>query len=200
LASVDAPHTILHSDGLSAYGRLARAGLEHVRIVQGPDRSQGVRRLPWSHVIFSNLKSWMRGTFHGVSPAYLPRYLDEFSFRYDRRSRADELAALVLGRALRSDPMPLFRLRAELRGRASESGQGHHPPPPHNVSRGEALAAWSCAGSAPSAELPASTPTQAASTSAARVAWPAPSPVRHDARPERATPRSIHRGRVMVPV
>jgi hypothetical protein len=111
---IDAPHTILHSDGLSAYGRLARAGLEHVRIVQGPDRSQGVRRLPWSHVIFSNLKSWLRGTFHGVSPAYLPRYLDEFSFRYDRRSRADELAALVLGRALRSDPMPLFRLRAEL--------------------------------------------------------------------------------------
>ena len=65
-------------------------------------------------MIFSNLKSWLRGTFHGVSPAYLPRYLEEFSFRYNHRGRAAELGTLVLRRALHSEPMPLFRLRAEL--------------------------------------------------------------------------------------
>lgn len=113
--AVDLPRTTLHSDGLSAYVRLARAGLhEHVRTVQGTDRAQGPRLFPWSHVIFSNLKSWLRGTFHGVSPAYLPQYLEEFSFRYNHRSRPGELATLVLRRALRSEPMPLLRLRAEL--------------------------------------------------------------------------------------
>lgn len=111
---VDQAQTTLHSDGLAAYVQLAQAGLEHVRIVQGQDRSQGPRLFPWSHVIFSNLKSWLRGTFHGVSRAYLPRYLEEFSFRYNHRTRAAELGTLVLGRALRSEPMPLFRLRAEL--------------------------------------------------------------------------------------
>jgi hypothetical protein len=47
-------------------------------------------------------------------PGYLPRCLDEFCFRYDHRCRAHEIRALVLGRALHSDPMPLFRLRTEL--------------------------------------------------------------------------------------
>ena len=69
---------------------------------------------PWSHTIFSNLKGWLRGTFHGVSPKYMPRYLDEFTYRYNHRSREHELADLVLGRLLTHEPMPFHRLEAEL--------------------------------------------------------------------------------------
>jgi hypothetical protein len=112
---IDQAKTTLHSDGLSAYGQLGREGLEHVRIVQGEDRSRAPKHLPWSHVIFSNLKSWLRGTFHGVSPKYISRYLDEFAYRYNHRSREHELADRILDRLLGHDPMPFHRLEAELK-------------------------------------------------------------------------------------
>ena len=111
---IDQAKTTLHSDGLSAYGQLGREGLEHVRIVQGLDPSRAPKHLPWSHVVFSNLKSWLRGTFHGVSPKYLSGYLDEFAYRYNHRSREHELADLVLGRLLGHEPMPFHLLEAEL--------------------------------------------------------------------------------------
>ena len=37
-----------------------------------------------------------RGTFHGVSPKHLPRYLQEFSYRFDRRARESELFFFIL--------------------------------------------------------------------------------------------------------
>ena len=29
-------------------------------------------------MVFTNLKAWLRGTFHGVSQKHMQRYLDEF--------------------------------------------------------------------------------------------------------------------------
>jgi hypothetical protein len=37
------------------------------------------------HLVFSNLKSWLQGTHHGVSPQHLQAYLNEFTFRFNRR-------------------------------------------------------------------------------------------------------------------
>jgi hypothetical protein len=31
--------------------------------------------MPIIHILFSNLKAWLNGTFHGVSTKHLPRYL-----------------------------------------------------------------------------------------------------------------------------
>ena len=41
--------------------------------------------LPIVHLVFSNLKSWLQGTHHGVSPQHLQAYLNEFTFRFNRR-------------------------------------------------------------------------------------------------------------------
>jgi len=41
--------------------------------------------LPWVHRAFSNLKRWFMGTLHGVRKPHLRRYLDEFTFRWNRR-------------------------------------------------------------------------------------------------------------------
>ncbi|EQD79625.1 putative transposase, partial [mine drainage metagenome] len=41
--------------------------------------------LPIVHLVFSNLKTWLRGTHHGVSPQHLQAYLNEFTFRFNRR-------------------------------------------------------------------------------------------------------------------
>jgi hypothetical protein len=62
------------------------------------------------HTVASNLKIWLRGTFHRVTPKHLPRYLDEFSYRFDRRWREDEASAFApTGRTGRAASLPAAR-------------------------------------------------------------------------------------------
>jgi len=63
--------------------------------------------------IFGNLKTWLRGTFRGVSRKHLQRYLDEFVYRFDRRWREGELFGFVLNRAASARPLSYHRLVAE---------------------------------------------------------------------------------------
>jgi hypothetical protein len=55
--------------------------------------------LPWVHRVFANLKRWLTGTFHGARKQHLKRYLDEFTFRWNRRRHTrtafDNLLGLV---------------------------------------------------------------------------------------------------------
>jgi hypothetical protein len=39
--------------------------------------------------LFSNIKAWLVGTHHGVSAKHLPRYLREWSYRFNRRNLPD---------------------------------------------------------------------------------------------------------------
>ena len=68
------------------------------------------------HRVFGNLKTWLRGTFHGVSQKHLTRYLDEFTYRFDRHWREGVLFGFVLKRAAQSEPLPYARLVAEATG------------------------------------------------------------------------------------
>jgi len=54
--------------------------------------------------VFGNLKTWLRGTFHGVGPKHLQRYLDEFSYRFDRRWREGDGFGFVLRRLAGGQP------------------------------------------------------------------------------------------------
>ena len=49
------------------------------------------------HIVFSNLKTWLRGTHHGVSPQHLHAYLNEYVFRFNRRVYPMTSFASVLG-------------------------------------------------------------------------------------------------------
>ena len=42
--------------------------------------------LPWIHRVFSNLKRWGLGVYHGLREKHLQSYLDEFVFRFNRRA------------------------------------------------------------------------------------------------------------------
>ena len=52
-----------------------------------PDRSKKSLEasLPMVHIIASNLKAWLLGIHHGVSQQHLQAYLNEFTFRFNRR-------------------------------------------------------------------------------------------------------------------
>lgn len=112
---IDAHEATVLTDGWQAYRNLASSGVRHRPQVQGGP-ARGSKILPWIHTVFSNLKSWLRGTFHGVSSKHLPHYLKEFTYRFDRRARDGELFHFVLRRAVRGEPLPYARHTAEALG------------------------------------------------------------------------------------
>ena len=42
--------------------------------------------LHWLHIVVSNAKAFILGTYHGLSKDHLQSYLDEFAFRFSRRA------------------------------------------------------------------------------------------------------------------
>jgi transposase-like protein len=112
---IDAKNTTLCTDGLASYLSLRAVGVRHeARIQRG--RSRAAELLPWSHLMFSNLKSWLRGTFHGVSKKHMQRYLDEFGFRFNERWAEIALFPTIVARALSRPPFPYDQLVAESGG------------------------------------------------------------------------------------
>jgi len=63
------------TDDWRGYSRLTTAGYKHVTSDE----------LIHIHRVFSNLKTWLLGTHHGVSPQHLQAYLNEYIFRFNRR-------------------------------------------------------------------------------------------------------------------
>jgi len=110
--AIDGPGTTVATDGLPTYHGLRQSGVRHRRHVPRT-RTETLVQLPWVHTVAGNLKTWLRGIFHGVSPKHLPRYLDEFSYRFDRRWREKELFGFVLRRVAHGEPLLYRQLVAE---------------------------------------------------------------------------------------
>src|SRR5712692_6563719 len=55
---------------------------------------------PIIHTVFSNMKAWLVGTHHGVSAKHLPRYLREWTYRFNRRNRVNGLDGDLIRRAM----------------------------------------------------------------------------------------------------
>jgi hypothetical protein len=60
--------------------------------------------LPRVHRTFSNLRTWLKGTRHGVSAKHLPHYVDEFVFRFNRRRTPMAAFRSLLGPSSRHPP------------------------------------------------------------------------------------------------
>jgi transposase-like protein len=110
--AIDARKATVFTDAWQGYTALISQGVRHRPRVggHGPGASD---LLPWAHTVFGNLKTWLQGTFHGVSPKHLQRYLDEFVYRFDRRWIEAALSGFVLRRAVQAQPFPYHRLTAE---------------------------------------------------------------------------------------
>jgi transposase-like protein len=114
-ASIQPQESTVFTDAWGAYVALRELEIDH-RPRKGGHGRQSVHLLPWAHTVFGNLKTWLRGTFHGVSSKHLQRYLNEFVFRFDRRWQETELFIRVLHRALDTAPCPYHQLTAERTG------------------------------------------------------------------------------------
>ena len=47
--------------------------------------------LPWVHIAIANSKSLIRDTYHGIGPAYVQEYLNEFCYKFNRRYFGEDL-------------------------------------------------------------------------------------------------------------
>lgn len=76
---------VVRTDGWTGYNDLAKLGYAHEPLVLDGDPERTDAHLPMIHIAFSNLKTWLLGTHHGVSRHHLQAYLNEFVFRFNRR-------------------------------------------------------------------------------------------------------------------
>lgn len=85
IESAVVPGATIITDDWSGYATLGKRGYLHTAIAERGDMDVAESFLPIIHLVFSNLKTWLRGTHHGVSPQHLQAYLNEFTFRFNRR-------------------------------------------------------------------------------------------------------------------
>lgn len=103
-----APGSTVVTGGWTGYQGLGKAGYIHV--VVRPKGIAGDDRLPLPHLVASLLKRWVLGTYQGsVSAGHLGYYLDEFTFRFNRRTSASrgKLFFRLVQQAVQVDPVPL---------------------------------------------------------------------------------------------
>ncbi|SRR5712692_6830408 len=82
---------------------LSDMGYHHRARTQG-DPSRASKILPRIHRVFGNLQTWLRGTHHGVGHTYHQAYLDEFTFRFNRRRTPMAAFQTLLGLGSQQQP------------------------------------------------------------------------------------------------
>jgi transposase-like protein len=96
----------VHTDGWPSYEGLRRLGYKHqVTFLQGQVGTPS-QLLPHVHRVVSLLKRWLLGTHHGAAThEHLDYYLDEFTFRFNRR-RSGSRGKLFTAWRNRPSPSP----------------------------------------------------------------------------------------------
>lgn len=113
VAEMVAPGSVVHTDGWPAYRSVVKLGYEHKVTAVLHSGSKAHELMPRVHRVASLLKRWLLGTHQGaVRPEHLDFYLDEFTFRFNRRTstRRGLLFYRLLEQAVESTPMPYKNL------------------------------------------------------------------------------------------
>ena len=104
------PGSLVHTDGWRGYSGVKEKGYQHdVSIL----KECGPEALPRVHLVASLLKRWMLGTHQGaISIAHLEYYLDEFVFRFNRRTSKSrgKLFLRLIEQAVQTQPVPFSKI------------------------------------------------------------------------------------------
>ena len=106
---VDPATEMVVTDAWQGYAPLARVGYQHLACPERGEPNVAEDYLPIIHLIFSNLKAWLNGVHHGVSPKHLQAYLNEFVFRFNRRFFPHNRFRSLLGLAMAAEA-PFLKL------------------------------------------------------------------------------------------
>jgi ISXO2-like transposase domain/Transposase zinc-ribbon domain len=117
----------LRTDGWTAYQGIPALGIAHEAINVSATGDPASVHMPHVHRALSLLKRWLLGTHQGsVAPHQLDYYLDEFTFRFNRRRSRHRglLFYRLLEEVVSTEPIPLTRIIGGQHGRANTNR--HH--------------------------------------------------------------------------
>jgi transposase-like protein len=107
--STIAEGSTIHTDGTKLFRKLPALGFHH-EYIAGYKAEDLDTVMPGVHLVSSLVKRWLTGTLHyAASRQHLDYYLDEFTFRFNRRTSAKRglLFYRLLQQAVDVDPHPL---------------------------------------------------------------------------------------------
>lgn len=113
------PGSLVITDGLQSYRSLPDLGYGHDRRVLLGSGDSADEVLPRVHRVASLLKRWLLGTHQGgIHRDHLDYYLDEFSFRFNRRTShyRGKLFYRLIEQAVQVEPAPFKTLAKGVRG------------------------------------------------------------------------------------
>lgn len=101
------PGSTIRTDGWIGYSGLNNNGYIHLPISNNNVKEEDAIQI--AHRVAALLKRWIVGTHHGaIAHKNLPYYLDEFTFRFNRRTSSSrgKLFLRLIEQALEIDPVP----------------------------------------------------------------------------------------------
>jgi len=102
------PGSVVHTDGWKGYDDLPNWGYVRKKTVLSSSPEPAHVLMPGVHRIVALLKRWLLGTHQGAASArHLDYYLDEYTFRFNRRTSRSRglLFYRLLEQAVQTDPM-----------------------------------------------------------------------------------------------
>jgi transposase-like protein/predicted RNA-binding Zn-ribbon protein involved in translation (DUF1610 family) len=106
IQDVASPESLVRTDDWLGYNTLVAHGFGHMVV--------SASELQSAHLVSALLKRWLLGTYQGaVRPSHLSYYLDEFTFRFNRRTSVSrgKLFYRLVQQAMMVDPAPAYLLK-----------------------------------------------------------------------------------------
>ena len=87
VCNIVAPGAVVRTDGWQGYSDLSKHDYVHQKTVLASSDDPAHVAMPGVHRVASLLDRWILGTHQGsVNPSHLQSYLEEFTFRFNRRT------------------------------------------------------------------------------------------------------------------
>ena len=96
------------TDELPSYNFL-NAEYKHTQVIIKQHNKSG-ELLPKVHIVIANLKMWLRGTFNRYPVKHLQQYLEEFTFRFNRRWKLENIFDKLLSRCIQINTVTFAEL------------------------------------------------------------------------------------------
>ena len=106
------------TDGYRPFSKICDVvDLHHSINTAGIYKDPNNKLFHWVNTMIGNVKRSIHGTYHSVSSKHLPRYLAEFSFRFNNRFDMGSMIEVLIKQAVKTSPLPHYKLkRAEVSG------------------------------------------------------------------------------------
>ncbi len=106
------PDCIVVTDAYSPFSSLCETvDLHHSINTAGIYSDPKNKFFHWVNTMIGNVKRSIHGTYHSVSPKHLPRYLAEFSFRFNNRFQMASMIDVFIKQAIKTNPLPHHKLK-----------------------------------------------------------------------------------------